>query len=294
MEESRRLEPGGQFVLDADAGSVELVGTAKSGARIVITSKDDKLAENFDIKIEESAGMVKVTAKKKGSGWLSWGNVQAPNFKIEVPTSTALQIETGGGHLEIASIRGPADLRTSGGHIGVESLEGKLVAATSGGHISLKGITGDSSVETSGGHIEAEKLTGALECRTSGGHIEVHGVTGDLKASTSGGHIEISGAGGRVVAKTSGGAIEAAFVRGNAKGGSLESSGGGISVVLDPAVDLTIDAETSGGRVRSDLPLKVQGEISGDSLRGALGKGGELLRLRTSAGSIRIGAAGPA
>ena len=124
MEESRRLEPGGQFVLNADAGSVELVGPAKSGARIVITSKDDKLAENFDIRIEESAGMVKVTAKKKGSGWFSWGSVQAPTFKIEVPTSTALQIETGGGHLEIASIRGPADLRTSGGHVGVETSRG--------------------------------------------------------------------------------------------------------------------------------------------------------------------------
>ena len=114
MEESRRLEPGGQFVLDADAGSVELVGTAKSGARIVITSKDDKLAENFDIKIEQSAGMVKVTAKKKGSGLALLGQRPGPELQDRGPDEhrAAARNRRGapGDRVDPRS-RGPADLR---------------------------------------------------------------------------------------------------------------------------------------------------------------------------------------
>lgn len=58
---------------------------------------------------------------------------------------------------------------------------------------------------------------------------------------------------------------------------------------LDPSVSLTIDADTSGGRVDSDLPVtKAEGSGSLSSLRGLLGKGGESLRIQTSAGSISI------
>jgi len=49
-------------------------------------------------------------------------------------------------------------------------------------------------------------------------------------------------------ADTSGGGIEASFARGNGRGGTLTTSGGGIKVTLDPQVDLFIDA--SGSSVR--------------------------------------------
>jgi DUF4097 and DUF4098 domain-containing protein YvlB len=168
----------------------------------------------------------------------------------------------------------------------VRDLVGDLQADTSGGSIHLRDIKGKSRVETSGGGIEAVNLEGPLKAETSGGSVSLERVSGDIHAHSSGGGIHIREAGGRVDADTSGGSIEASFARGNARGGSLESSGGGISVSLDPGVGLSIDAH--GNSVSSDLPLTVQGEISRRSLRGTLGKGGESLRLRTSGGSVRI------
>lgn len=290
--EDRKLEPGGKLIVEADAGSVDLSGGSRSGAHIVITSDYDDLKDKFDFKYEESAGTLRIVVKKKGTeGWLSgWfgSSVHAPNLRIDVPSRTLLDIRTGGGHIEIASIRGDAGLHTSGGHIQVSDLEGALTAETSGGHISLKSLVGDASVETSGGHIEAESLKGKLHAETSGGHISLKDVSGDIDASTSGGHIGISGAGGRVRAETSGGHVEVSFARGNGRGGEIESSGGGVTVSVDPALGFDVDAETGGGSVNSDVPVATEGHHSKSSLHGTIGRGGQSLRIRTSAGSINI------
>jgi DUF4097 and DUF4098 domain-containing protein YvlB len=147
-------------------------------------------------------------------------------------------------------------------------------------------VKGKARVRTSGGSIDAARIRGAIDAETSGGSVRVEGVSGDLKAHSSGGPIRVVDAAGRVDADTSGGGIEVAFAKGNGNGGRIESSGGGITVSLDPSVRLDIDAHAD--RVESDLPLTTHGGISRESLRGALNGGGAPLRLETSGGSIRI------
>src|SRR5881396_2240996 len=66
IEQNLKLEPGGKLVLDADAGSVNVKGTSRSGARVLVTSQRDDLKDRFDFKFEEGAGTVTITAKKKG------------------------------------------------------------------------------------------------------------------------------------------------------------------------------------------------------------------------------------
>ena len=88
--------------------------------------------------------------------------------------------------------------------------------------------------------------------------------------------------------------MDVSFAKGNARGGKIESSGGGITVAIDPNVDLAIDASTSGGSVRTDIPVKILGKVSGSSIKGSLGKGGEMLYVHTSGGSVSISAAGGA
>ena len=129
-------------------------------------------------------------------------------------------------------------------------------------------------------------LGGDLEARTSGGRIEVTHVDGDIDARTSGGRVEIKGARGRANAKTSGGRISASFD--GPPSGVLETSGGGIVVwfPLESSVDL--DAKTSGGHVRVEHPILMEGSMSSRRVVGAMNGGGELLRLRTSGGSIEV------
>jgi len=287
MEKSLKLEPGGQFRLETDMGRVTVRGSSNSGVRLVVTSKREDINELLSFHYEEGDRSAAVIARRRHplSFWLgNWGS--SVRFEVEVPAETAVNVHTSGGGISLAALRSPAKIETSGGGIEVRDLVGDLQAETSGGSIHLRDIKGKSRVETSGGGIEAVNLEGPLNAETSGGSVSLERITGDIRAHSSGGGIHIREAGGRVDADTSGGSIEASFTRGNARGGTLESSGGGITVSVDPAVSLAIDAH--GNSVSSDLPLTVQGEFSRGSLRGTLGRGGESLRLRTSGGSVKI------
>jgi DUF4097 and DUF4098 domain-containing protein YvlB len=286
IEKDLKLAPGGEFRLETDMGAVTVTGSPDSGAHVVITSKRKDLNDLLTFRFEEGTASASVVAKKKHS--FSWfgdhgGSIQ---YEVRVPAETRLSIDTSGGAIKVSGMRSAAKLDTSGGGIRVQDLVGDLDADTSGGSITLKDIKGRIRVQTSGGGIEGASLDGPVHAESSGGSIELQKVTGDIDAETSGGGIRIAEAGGRIHADTSGGGIEASFTKGNSRGGSLETSGGGIEVSLDPDADLAIQA--SGSSVRSDLPIRVQGEISRGSLSGSLGKGGNMLRLHTSGGSVRI------
>ena len=293
IERTVAVPSGTKFVLDTDGGSVVVRGTSRSDASVVVTSPSGDLESRITVEVKQVGDEVRVVSRRKRGGGSSWFGLfgtsrTSPRFEVEVPQRTPVRVDTSGGQVQASALRADASLETSGGAIRVTDHVGRLAASTSGGPIRLERVRGSATVETSGGRIEARDIDGALRAMTSGGSIEIAGVTGDVRAETSGGSIRIHDAGGRIEAETSGGSVEASFRRGNARGGSLESAGGSVRVALDPAIDLSIEASSSAGSVRSELP--VRGTVSRSSVRGTLGKGGNLLRLHTSAGSVEIGA----
>jgi len=278
IDKTLKLDSGGKLTVASDAGSITVTGSSSPGARVVLTCDKNDFDSRFDLKLEELPGELRVTLTKKDAltSWTSWFSNSKIRFEIQVPTKTTTDLQTGGGHLKVSSLEGDAHAETSGGHIEVTDLRGNLTAETSGGHIAIKKISGHARVETSGGHIETDAVDGDIFAETSGGHIEIRDAKGRVDADTSGGHVDVS------------------FAKGNARGGKIESSGGGITVAIDPNVDLAIDASTSGGSVRTDIPVKILGKVSGSSIKGSLGKGGELLYVHTSGGSVSISAVGGA
>jgi hypothetical protein len=286
IEKNLRLEPGGRFSLDTDMGSVTVVGTTSPGARLVITSRRHELDELLRFTFREDPGSVSISAKRKRGRIFGWNRGDSVRWEVQVPAQTELDIDTSGGRIKIAGLRSDARLETSGGGIEVRDLAGDLEGHTSGGGIELERIRGKARVETSGGGIEGRELDGTVDASTSGGSVRLDRVSGDIRAHSSGGGIHIFDAGGRIEADTSGGGIEVTFARGNGHGGALQTSGGGIEVSLDPSVGLRIDA--SGNSVRADVPITVQGSVSRGRLQGTMGPGGELLRLHTSGGGVRI------
>lgn len=286
VEKNLKLAPGGQFVLESDAGGVSVVGSTQQGSQIIVTSNRDDLDSLMTFSFDEVPGGVRVTARRKDR-FHGFRNLRL-QFEVRVPIQTRLDIHTGGGGIEASGTKGDATLKTSGGGIDVSGVAGTVDAETSGGGVKLREVTGEARVRTSGGSIQAESLTGALDAHTSGGPIHLDRVASDVRVDTSGGSIEITGAGGRVDASTSGGSMHVAFDHGNSRGGKLETSGGSIRVTLDPSANLSLDASASGGGVTANLPVTVVGKVSGSSLHGTLGKGGETLSLHTSGGSIHI------
>ncbi|MBC8647902.1 MAG: DUF4097 family beta strand repeat protein [Thermoanaerobaculia bacterium] len=304
IERTLRLDPGGEFRLEASAGSVTVTGSSDTGAHIVVTSRRSDIERVFHLDFQERPGGVEVTARRKRRFLFDVGNYGSLHFEVRVPARTRLQIDTSGGSIRVTGTRGDADLETSGGSVHTTDLEGTLDvstsggsvgidrqagdvrATTSGGSVRVRDVKGRVELQSSGGNIEGDVVTGPVRARTSGGSVELREIAADVDAQTSGGSIQIAGAHGRVNAETSGGSIRADLSTGNEAGGTLETSGGGIIVKLDPQANLEIDA--SGGPVTVDLPVRVQGEISRRQVKGSLGSGGKTLRLHASGGSVRV------
>ncbi len=293
IERELKLGPGGVVVLDASGGSIQVVGSSRSTVRVVITAKRD-IEDDHAVEFGEQAGRVTVRVERKNdvSHWFSWRGAGL-RLEVEVPADAKLEVDTSGGSIDVESVRGELRLSTSGGSIHATEVGGAVFADTSGGAIEIENAGGDVRAESSGGGIRIRGAKGSVLADTSGGGIEIEDAGGDVRAETSGGGIQVLAARGRVEADTSGGPVRVEFAPGNARGGSLSSSGGGVTVSVDPGVGLEVDASTSGGRVVADIPVRVHGEISKSELRGTIGSGGALLKLRSSGGGIRIEGAPP-
>src|SRR5205823_6541867 len=155
-----RLSPGGKLIVDAAAGSVEIKGSSRSGAHVLVTSRRDDLEDRYELKFEEGAATVTVTARRKGAqgGWFHWTTSdEAPHFVIDV-----IKTETSGGHIDIENAGGRVEAETSGGAVNVSFVRGNECGGrlrSSGGGIAVKidkGANLDIDAETGGGHVSAD------------------------------------------------------------------------------------------------------------------------------------------
>jgi hypothetical protein len=263
--------PGGRLILDTDVGSVTIAGH---------DSRD--LAVHVDISGSD-ADQVKVTADQSGSGVTVLGRSPS-NWHLFGFTSTRVRFT-----IDVPRDY-PVELKTSGGSIDVRNLNAETRGTTSGGSIEVRDVTGPVNMSTSGGSVEAENLNGPTKLRSSGGSIDVNNAIGSLDVSTSGGGIHLINVDGKITADTSGGGVHVE-ARSN-HGITLSTSGGPISLRLPGDVHASIDAETSGGHVRTQLPLSSTEVSESNHLRGQMNGGGERISLHTSGGGIEIGALG--
>jgi hypothetical protein len=251
IEKDLKLAPGGTLDLDASGGDVTVKGTSESGARVVITTNIPDLESAFDLRFDEQPQAVQIVAhRRSGASWQS--HLTTLKFDIEVPRQTNVELKTGGGDVNVSGLQGIIRLKTSGGDVQVSDVKGNVEGATSGGDMRIRQVSGDLLLHTNGGDVRAAGL---------GGRVEIHSGGGD---------------------------VEASLARGNAQGGEVEASGGDITVALDSSVNLNLEASSGSGDVRTNLPLAMTNTASESNLRGALGKGGALLRLRATGGDIHL------
>jgi DUF4097 and DUF4098 domain-containing protein YvlB len=237
-----------------------------------------------------TAGNISGTARFETGG----GNIVAQSAGGE------LIAETGGGHITIGSVGGNASVHTSGGHIRVTSIQGTAHLSTGGGNITLERSRGELSAETGGGEIEVGEAGGLVRAKTGGGGIRVVRMLGPTDLQTLGGSIYLTQVDSPVKASTAAGGITAWCVGSSKAGGpiDLQSSAGDIIVHIPRELALTIDARIQMGGdhqliVDPAFPLKLSYDDPAKGTRavraeGALNGGGQLLRLRTIAGSIQL------
>jgi DUF4097 and DUF4098 domain-containing protein YvlB len=313
-------EAGGSVKGTTSSGSIR-VGKALRKAELSNSGGDIQIGEGGEaVEVKTSSGSIKVQRAK--------GQLKAANSGGDIFVGTAegdVTAETSSGAIQLDRVQGArVEVRNSGGDIGIEHASGTVVARTSSGSIKIKKVDGYVTARNSGGEIFLEEVDGKTEAETSSGSIRIQLGKGEIKARNSGGDIKIGEAGGQVFAQTSSGSIVVKLAKGKVdaknSGGDIKVeeartavqagtssgkinvsfaaqpsedchlgvSGGGVTVTLGKSVAVNLDAEARGGRIKTEIPITVNGEQKRDALQGKVNGGGPNLILRSSSGDIEI------
>ena len=71
-------------------------------------------------------------------------------------------------------------------------------------------------------------------------------------------------------------------------GMELRAINGGIKISLPKNINADLEAKTTTGKIYTEFPITIIGEISKKQINGRLNNGGQLIYLKTVTGSIEI------
>jgi DUF4097 and DUF4098 domain-containing protein YvlB len=146
-----------------------------------------------------------------------------------------------------------------------------LRLASGDGHLELEGVNGNLDLNTGDGRIEVRDARGSLAARTSDGRIDVENFNGSVEARTGDGPIILDGRFAQLAARTGGGTI-----------------------MLSVPADFNAIIETDAESLQNEGGLTVTEESSSARRlkRWKVGRGGNVLTLRTGDGRIILRSTG--
>jgi DUF4097 and DUF4098 domain-containing protein YvlB len=165
-------------------------------------------------------------------------------------------------------------------------------ARSGDGSIRIERVTGTMELRTGDGSIHATDVNGQLTLNTGDGSINVDRAEGRLDLNTGDGGVNVSGKLTAVKLHTGDGSIVYRAEQGTAMSDDWEitTGDGGVTLYLPREFSAELDAHTGDGGISNELNVSAAGggEVSRRTVRGRIGDGGKLLRIRTGDGSIRL------
>lgn len=167
-----------------------------------------------------------------------------------------------------------------------------------GGQVFYSGGKGNLSLRTAqrGGpevryEVKLPQEIGRVTLETANGPIKMTGITGQIFIQGANGSIELTDVTGVSKVQTANGKIKAVLQE--ASDGPMEfaAANGSIDVTVKPDFDADLEATTIRGGISLDdaFGITVQRELVGQRARGQIGQGGQVLKITTVNGSIRLG-----
>jgi hypothetical protein len=283
VEKTFAVQAGGHLKAATQGGNITIKTSDSAEVHVLVRQEvrasteqeaDDILAK-LELTLEQEGNDVTAEAKYERRGPGTWFGNWPPvtvSFVVTVPKNYNLKLNTSGGNISVASLKGNVHARTSGGDLEFARIDGDIDASTSGGNVMLKEGTARALLRTSGGDIEIDRAGGPTDVSTSGGNIKIDSVAQLIGATTSGGN------------------IHAVITEPLKQDTLLSTSGGNVDVQLVKGAGFQLDASTSGGDVKAEgLTITIERGGTGKSrLVGAVNGGGPRLKLRSSGGDVIV------
>lgn len=258
--ESKRFVVSGtpEITLTTFDGSIEVRGWDRSEVVVEVEKRaaTRELVSDIEVTSEQDGTRVRVEAHRPNeSRWMSRRGRQA-KLIASVPKSANLLV------------------RSDDGAIVLERVEGRIEARTADGSVRCIEVQGDVLVHTGEGSVRLEGARGRFDVTTGDGSITLAGEPDTVKAHTGDGSVTLRVKSGVMMAAD----------------WDISTGDGGVMLYLPRDFSASLDAYTGDGRIRNDLTVEAMDEESRSrrTLRGQLGGGGRLLKVRTGDGSIAL------
>lgn len=129
---------------------------------------------------------------------IEWGPHKV-DIIIQMPREGRVNLRTGDGKIEVASLKGEMDLHTGDGSVNLDGVDGKLRASTGDGHIQVNGRFDELDLKTGDGHVDVRAtngsaLAGSWRLETGDGSVSLElpqNLAADVDLHTSDGHIDL-------------------------------------------------------------------------------------------------------
>jgi Putative adhesin len=168
-----------------------------------------------------------------------------------------------------------------------------ITARSGDGSISAENLVGTVSLDSGDGSIRGSRIEGALKAHTGDGSIQISDGVGRVEADSGDGSIELDGRFDTIDVRTGDGSVRVDARDGSAMKNdwTVNTGDGAIRLRIPSNLDAELDAHTGDGRVHVDgiaASARQDGNDDSGTLRTRIGKGGQVLRVRTGDGSIDI------
>lgn len=245
-------------------GSVELRAWDRNEILVDIEKRAATIEEAKDLVVEtsEEGGNVTIDAKKprRSDDWIHFTGWTSPSVRLTItlPREVTVDARTGDGTIEVRNVRGHIELRTGDGSIRLDEVGGDIQVSTGDGSVTARDVQGTVAVTTGDGSVEMSGRFEGLRAHTGDGSMSIDALPGSTMKSEW----------------------------------RITSGDGGVMLRLPDKFDADIEAHTGDGAISVtgiDV-LTPQGRTEEDrhNVRGRLGKGGEMLSVRTGDGSINL------
>jgi hypothetical protein len=243
-------------------GSIEVRPWDKPEVQVIVEkrARDKATADEIDIRSEQNGDhiVVEVKARKNDRRGMNfgWNLSRSAKLIVSMPASADLVAKSGDGSIDVERITGRVEMRSGDGSIRARDVGGDVTAHSGDGSIRIDGVNGAINVDTGDGSIVLAGKLSAVRARSGDGSVTIRAGEG----SSSSAEWDIS------------------------------TGDGSVTLELPDGFGAQLDAHTGDGGIRmQDVTVSnVSGEIRRNTVRGQIGSGGRLVRVRTGDGSITL------
>jgi DUF4097 and DUF4098 domain-containing protein YvlB len=244
-------------------GSIEIRGWDRQDVLVEVQKQapDQATADQITVNSKQDGNTVTVDIPQPSAFRnRGWHQTPSASLIVSLPLNADLVVRSGDGSVSIRRVSGTFDVRTEDGSIAIDEHKGDLMVRTGDGSVRIKDVDG------------------AIDAETGDGSIAVDGVVRRARLQTNDGSITFTA--------REGSRMDADW--------SMSTGDGSLRAELPKGFGAEVDAESGDGRVYVEGVSKRDDGRRGDeerehrSVRGTLGAGGKLLRLRSGDGSITV------